>query len=79
MAQDPDMLFWEEQYQSELSNPFDWFFSFHDQPFEWWQELLGPLDTRILMLGCGHSKLSEDLHAAGYHHIVSLDLSLLNY
>ena len=73
--EDPDMLFWEEQYQSELSDPFDWFFSFHDQPFEWWQELLGPLDTRILMLGCGHSKLSEDLYAAGYHHIVSLDSS----
>ncbi len=72
---DPDMHFWEEQYRGELAEPFDWFFSFHDVPLPWWRDLLGGFETRVLVLGCGHSKLSEDLYAAGWKYVVSMDSS----
>jgi len=63
--EDRDTAFWEEQYRTELAEPFDWLFEFYDWPVEWWDRLLhtnespGPL--RVLLLGCGHASLSADL------------------
>ena len=64
--EDRDTAFWEEQYCTELAEPFDWLFGFHDWPVEWWDRLLLTTDDsssplRVLLLGCGHAALSIDL------------------
>jgi len=33
-------------------------------------------ESRILMVGCGNSKLSEDMYLDGYHNIVNIDISV---
>ena len=70
-----DAEFWEDQYRTELAEPFDWFFDFGDLDLETWNQLLGPKDARILVLGCGHSSLSEDMAKHGWTGVVSMDSS----
>ena len=67
--------YWDERYSKEAEGTmFDWFKKWSDL-----EHLVGPLipnkDSRILMLGCGNSTLSEDMYAAGYHNIVNVDYS----
>ena len=58
----------------------------HEEHFEWLDQGYGPMldlilrdvpdqTSRILILGCGNSRLSADLYDHGYHEIVSTDLS----
>ncbi|KAF7770350.1 hypothetical protein Agabi119p4_6324 [Agaricus bisporus var. burnettii] len=52
--------YWDQRYSQETENAdFDWFKSM----------------SRILMLGCGNSKLSEDMWEDGYKNIVNTDYS----
>ncbi|KII87510.1 hypothetical protein PLICRDRAFT_112521 [Plicaturopsis crispa FD-325 SS-3] len=53
---------------------FDWFKSYAElAPFL--RELVPSKDARVLMLGCGNSKLSEEMWDDGYTNIVNTDYS----
>lgn len=63
---------------------WDSFFKKRKNAFEWYGEyshLCGMLHKhckpveKVLMVGCGNSKLSEDMYDVGYHHIVNIDIS----
>ena len=53
--------FWDSEYESSLSEPFDWFFEFDDLALDWWQEHVVGQAVEILVVGCGHSTLSKRL------------------
>ncbi|XP_028398377.1 eEF1A lysine and N-terminal methyltransferase-like [Dendronephthya gigantea] len=63
---------------------WDTFFTKRKDVFEWYGEysdLCGILHKyckpkdRVLIAGCGNSKLSEDLYDVGYHSLVNVDIS----
>ncbi|KXN90687.1 Methyltransferase-like protein 13 [Leucoagaricus sp. SymC.cos] len=53
---------------------FDWFKSYKDLA-ELLHELIPQKSSRILMLGCGNSKLSKDMWDDGFKNIVNTDYS----
>ena len=83
MVGDADLDFWQEQYEDELYDAFDWFFEFEDCTPAWWEETLGMAAARdasaskkkILVIGCGHSKLSGALASHFGAQVVSVDSS----
>ncbi|KAF9563147.1 S-adenosyl-L-methionine-dependent methyltransferase [Agrocybe pediades] len=67
--------YWDQRYLEEKDNDsFDWFKSYADLA-ELLHELIPEKSSRILMLGCGNSRLSEDMWEDGYHNIVNIDYS----
>ncbi|KAJ3051090.1 hypothetical protein HK097_007934 [Rhizophlyctis rosea] len=66
--------YWEERYQKEGEQCFDWFKDFNAlvQPLE---QIIPDRSARILHLGCGNSRLSEDMYKAGWRNMVNLDFS----
>ncbi|KZT07273.1 S-adenosyl-L-methionine-dependent methyltransferase [Laetiporus sulphureus 93-53] len=67
--------YWDRRYSQEPENAsFDWFKSYADvAPI--FRELIHDKGARILMLGCGNSKLSEEMYDDGYRNIVNIDYS----
>lgn len=63
----------DDRYTSS-DEPFDWFKSFKDIS-SIIEELIPDKSSRILMLGCGNSTLSEEMYDAGYQNIVNVDYS----
>ena len=70
--------------QFQLKHYWDKFFARRDSPFEWYGEyadLCHVLHSYVkpanktLVVGCGNSKLSEQLYDAGYHAIDNIDIS----
>jgi len=66
--------YWEKRYEKEPeTTTFEW--------FKGWPELKDTLteylskEDIILMLGCGNSKLSEDMYDEGYKKIFNIDFS----
>ena len=60
------------------------FFSKRSAPFEWYGQYTDLCDvlhkyakptSQVLVVGCGNSKLSEDLYDAGFHKIDNIDIS----
>jgi len=67
--------YWDQRYSEEAHNEsFDWFKSYADLS-DLLHELIPEKSSRILMLGCGNSKLSEDMWEDGYRNIVNIDYS----
>lgn len=76
--------YWEDYYNKTSSDEkFDWYGSW-DTPvvFEGAAAALADVlrprltpESRILMLGCGNSDLSEKMYLAGYENIVNVDIS----
>ncbi|KAI0339633.1 S-adenosyl-L-methionine-dependent methyltransferase [Trametopsis cervina] len=67
--------YWDQRYSQESEDStFDWFKSYADIA-DIIRELIPQKDRRILMLGCGNSKLSEDMYDDDYHQIVNVDYS----
>ncbi|CAK9000076.1 unnamed protein product [Durusdinium trenchii] len=73
MAQYGKAEYWEERYTRD------------PEPFDWYQRWAGLKDTftefaqpshAILMLGCGNSRLSEEMYEEGYHSITNIDLCM---
>ncbi|KAF9069792.1 S-adenosyl-L-methionine-dependent methyltransferase [Rhodocollybia butyracea] len=67
--------YWNQRYSQEADDAsFDWFKSYSEVA-----EILGSIipekSCKILMLGCGNSKLSEDMYNDGYKNIVNIDYS----
>jgi cyclopropane fatty-acyl-phospholipid synthase-like methyltransferase len=64
--------YWDERYKAN-DTTFDWYVS-----FEALKEIMLPLskpESKILMIGCGNSRLSSQLYEAGYQNITNLDIS----
>jgi 2-polyprenyl-3-methyl-5-hydroxy-6-metoxy-1,4-benzoquinol methylase len=63
------------RYAKEDSHStFDWFKNY-EQIRDLLTELIPEKDkSRILMLGCGNSSLSEDMYADGFKEIVNIDV-----
>lgn len=67
--------YWDERYAKEdPSTSFDWFRTFADVADEM-HALIPDKSSRIVMLGCGNSTLSQDMYDDGYHQIVNIDYS----
>lgn len=68
--------FWDDRYK-EHKGHFDWYVSW-PQLREYLtasEEFLLPKNARILMVGCGNSRLSEQMYEAGYENVLSIDIS----
>ncbi|KAH7920389.1 S-adenosyl-L-methionine-dependent methyltransferase [Leucogyrophana mollusca] len=67
--------YWDTRYALEPSDAtFDWFKSYADlKPHV--RELVPDKAARILILGCGNSKFSEEMYDDGYKNIVNVDYS----
>lgn len=64
--------YWDERYKAN-DTTFDWYVSV--EPLK---EILSNLmkpDSKILVIGCGNSRLSAQLYDAGYQHITNIDIS----
>lgn len=70
--------------QFQLKQYWDKFFTRRDSPFEWYGEYTDLCHVihryvkpgnKILVVGCGNSKLSEQLYDVGYQSIDNIDIS----
>ncbi|KAJ8094447.1 hypothetical protein PM082_010881 [Marasmius tenuissimus] len=67
--------YWNQRYAQESENAsFDWFKSYGEIS-DIMRSLIPDRSSRILMLGCGNSKLSEEMYDDGYRNIVNVDYS----
>ncbi|KAI0773299.1 S-adenosyl-L-methionine-dependent methyltransferase [Trametes elegans] len=67
--------YWDQRYSQESEDAsFDWFKSYNDIA-EIIREVIPDRSSRILMLGCGNSTLSQDMYDDGYKNIVNTDYS----
>ncbi|XP_078179465.1 uncharacterized protein LOC144573555 [Carex rostrata] len=66
--------YWDARYKTEKGGaPFDWYRSYAAlRPF---LRHFVPTSSRVLMLGCGNSLMSEDMVKDGYPEIVNVDIS----
>ena len=65
--------FWDERY-AEKGGFFDWYAEYPELKNAFAEYNVSTQD-RILMVGCGNSKLSYQMWKAGYQQIVSIDIS----
>ncbi|KAF8967722.1 S-adenosyl-L-methionine-dependent methyltransferase [Flammula alnicola] len=67
--------YWDQRYSEEgEGESFDWFKSYADLA-ELLHVFIPNKSSKILMLGCGNSRLSEDMWGDGYRNIVNTDYS----
>ncbi|KAG7098811.1 hypothetical protein E1B28_000716 [Marasmius oreades] len=67
--------YWNQRYAQESENgSFDWFKSYGEIS-DIIQDLIPDRSSKILMLGCGNSKLSEEMYDDGFRNIVNIDYS----
>ncbi|KAJ4473629.1 S-adenosyl-L-methionine-dependent methyltransferase [Lentinula aciculospora] len=67
--------YWNQRYAQEADDTsFDWFKSYSEIA-DTLRSLIPDKASRILMLGCGSSTLSEQMYDDGYHNIVNTDYS----
>jgi ubiquinone/menaquinone biosynthesis C-methylase UbiE len=65
--------YWDSRYLKQKNQTFDWL-----EDFSSLKNLIEKYiskDSKILMLGCGNSVLSEELYQNGYTDIVNIDIS----
>ena len=65
--------YWDERYQEEVGQMYDWLADFSVLR-DFVQEVC-TRESRILMLGCGNSLLSEEMYDAGFCNIDNIDIS----
>ncbi|KAF8159568.1 S-adenosyl-L-methionine-dependent methyltransferase [Crassisporium funariophilum] len=65
-----------KEYWEGDDSSFDWFKSYSDLA-DLLHDLIPNKSSRILMLGCGNSRLSEDMWEDGYRNIVNTDYSAI--
>ena len=67
--------YWESRYASDPKGAYDWLL-----PYSSLRSILLPRiqnrhDAEILMLGCGNSRLSEELYKEGFRNVTNMDFS----
>lgn len=67
--------YWEARYAADPKAAYDWLL-----PYSSLRSILVPRiqarsDAEILILGCGNSRLGEELYKDGFHNITNLDFS----
>lgn len=68
-------VYWDKRYEQEAEEAsFDWFKTYADVANDIRKHIPNKA-ARILMLGCGNSKFSEDMWEDGYKNIVNVDYS----
>lgn len=69
-----DAVYWDERYRDEgVVSSFDWYQRYSAlRPF---LHKFVPTSSRVLMVGCGNSVMSEDMMKDGYVEIVNIDIS----
>lgn len=65
--------YWDLRYAEQDKDGYDWFKKYSDLKTDI-ERHLQP-ESKILVLGCGTSSLSQDLYLAGYKHVHSIDFS----
>jgi len=70
-----DPSYWEERYKGNADSIFDWL-----EDYETLKPIIDELKlnkqkTRVLILGCGNSELSENMYDDGYKLIFNTDIS----
>jgi len=67
--------YWDYRYTQESDGgSFDWFKSYSDVSHII-HELIPDKSARILVLGCGNSRLSDEMYDDGYTRITNIDYS----
>ena len=66
--------YWDKRYKSD-PEPFEWYQKYATLKPLLWKILSGYKNPKILILGCGNSRLSEELYNEGYKHITNIDFS----
>ncbi|KIK61663.1 hypothetical protein GYMLUDRAFT_73176 [Collybiopsis luxurians FD-317 M1] len=67
--------YWNLRYSQEANDAsFDWLRSYADVA-DILRILIPDRSSKILMLGCGNSKMSAEMYDDGYHNIVNIDYS----
>jgi ubiquinone/menaquinone biosynthesis C-methylase UbiE len=64
--------YWDERYSREIE-PFDWYQRYENLKHIFRRYIR--LNENILMVGCGNSRVSEDMVNDGYQRIVNIDIS----
>jgi len=69
-----DPTWWDSRFQ-ETDETFDWYATYKElgDLFNDWSPATPELQS--LMVGCGNSKFSAEMHEAGYRRIVNIDIS----
>lgn len=75
--------YWEERYKKDAKNGrlYDWYGTWHGNEFESIKHKVMPympeagLSSAILNIGCGNSRLAEQLLEDGYSNLTNVDLS----
>ena len=65
--------FWDDRY-AEKGGMFDWYAEYPELKLSFSEYDIKTTD-RILMVGCGNSKLSHQMWEAGYKDVVNIDIS----
>ncbi|KAI9388396.1 hypothetical protein POPTR_009G055600v4 [Populus trichocarpa] len=67
-----DALYWDARYVQEAES-FDWYQHYSSlRPFV---RRYIPTSSRVLMVGCGNARMSEDMVEDGYENITNIDIS----
>ncbi|KAF8623206.1 hypothetical protein AX15_006444 [Amanita polypyramis BW_CC] len=67
--------YWNQRYTLDNASDFDWFKSYADLAPYIYDLIPDRRSSRILILGCGNSKLSEEMWNDGYKNIMNTDYS----
>ena len=68
--------FWDARFQ-DTEGLFDWYATYDElnDTFEEFCPIKSHCEDSLLVVGCGNSAFSAELHGAGYQHITSIDIS----
>ena len=65
--------YWDERYKEE--DHFEWISNGYGKQLDAIVAKIGSVESRILVVGCGNSRLSVDLRSRGLENITSTDFS----
>ena len=67
--------FWENRYKENQKTYFDWYAEYPELKETLEGQYCIEKSNSVLMLGCGNSKLSDQMYEAGYQDILNIDIS----
>ncbi|KYQ99865.1 hypothetical protein DLAC_03817 [Tieghemostelium lacteum] len=65
--------YWDNRYVTETRDHFDWYYGYNN--LKRFLNKFYKRSDKVLMVGCGNSKLGEDMNTDGYGDIVNIDFS----